>query len=93
MDAAAWKAKRGGVNMAQYCRYCSHFITGNGNYCRKKQIEPSDRYAKSTNHCKEFDLNPIDAYYENLKGYRPRKPREKSLLNGQMTVYDLLTEE
>lgn len=64
--------------MAQYCRYCSWFVTGNGNYCTKKQIEPSDSYAKSTNRCKFFDLNPIDAYGENEKGYQPRKMTRKN---------------
>lgn len=61
--------------MTQYCRYCSYFVTGNGNYCEAKHIEPSDRYAKSPNRCKEFDLNPIDAYGENMNGYQPRKPK------------------
>ena len=63
--------------MAQYCRYCMCFVTGNGNWCEKKQIELSDRYAKSTNRCREFELNPIDAYGENEKGYQPRKQAKK----------------
>lgn len=63
--------------MAQYCRYCSAFVTGNGNYCYERNIEPSDRYAKSPNHCKKFDFNPIDAYGENAKGYTPRKSQRK----------------
>lgn len=63
--------------MIQYCRYCSWFVTGNGNYCLEKGIEPSDKYAKSPNNCKQFDLNPIDAFGENEKGYLPRKQRKK----------------
>ena len=63
--------------MAQYCRYCNWFVTGNGNYCNKRMIEPSDRYAKSTNKCKYFELNPMDAFMENEKGYQPRKPKAK----------------
>lgn len=63
--------------MAQYCRYCEWFVTGNGNYCTKRMIEPSDRYAKSTNHCKHFILNPMDAFMENENGYQPRKPKAK----------------
>lgn len=62
--------------MAQYCRYCSWYVTGNGNYCEKRMIEPTDEYAKKPNHCRHFDLNPIDAYGENSKGYQPRKPKE-----------------
>ena len=72
--------------MTQYCRYCSWFVTGNGNYCNEKGIEPSDRYAKSPNRCKEFNLNPIDAYGENEKGYQPREPKQKI---GQQIKMDL----
>ena len=61
--------------MAQYCRYCNNFVTGNGNYCEVREFEPSDQYAKRTNHCKDFDLNPIDAYGENPNEYQPRKPK------------------
>ena len=42
-----------------------------------KEKELSSAYAKRTNHCKDFSLNPIDAYGENLNGYRPRKPKRK----------------
>lgn len=61
--------------MAQYCGYCAWFVTGNGNYCEIKKTEPSDGYAKRPNRCKEFELNPIDAYGENKEGYHPRKPK------------------
>lgn len=76
--------------MAQYCRYCSHFFTGNGNWCEVKEIQPSDSYAKSTNHCKEFELNPIDAYFENPNEYTPReyKPRKRVKKNyEQLKMY------
>lgn len=58
--------------MTQYCRYCTAFVTGNGNWCDVKQFSPTDKQAKSPNKCKMFKLNPIDAYFENEKGYRPR---------------------
>lgn len=74
--------------MAQYCRYCSWFVTGNGNYCEKKRIEPSDSYAKSTNKCKDFDLNPIDAFGENQKGYTPRKTKQKDGI--QMSIREMI---
>jgi len=64
-------------NMAKYCRYCSWFVTGNGDYCTLKEKELSSTYAKRTNQCKDFSLNPIDAYGENLKGYQPRMPKRK----------------
>ena len=64
--------------MTQYCRYCAWFVCGNGEYCEKKDLEPSERYAKSPNRCKEFELNPIDAYGENKEGYRPIEKRKKS---------------
>lgn len=74
--------------MNQYCRYCSHFCIGNGNYCEAKGTNPTDSYAKSVNHCKEFDFCEIDAYYAWRTGdpdkaiYRPRgkyKHREKRM--------------
>ena len=74
--------------MAQYCRYCSWFVTGNGNYCEKKCFEPSNSYAKSTNRCKDFDLNPIDAYGESPNGYQPRKPKQKD--GDQIRMEELL---
>lgn len=64
--------------MAQYCRYCTWFVTGNGNWCEKKQTERTDRQAKRTNSCRDFDLNPMDAYQENIIGYRPRKAAKKT---------------
>lgn len=72
--------------MAQYCRYCSHFVTGNGNWCDARKIEPSDRYAKSTNRCRFFDLNPMDAFFENEKGYQPRKTAKKNWKQIRMEV-------
>ena len=63
--------------MAKYCRYCSWFVTGNGDYCTLKEKELSSTYAKRTNQCADFSLNPIDAYGENLNGYQPRKPKRK----------------
>lgn len=62
--------------MAQYCRYCQNFVTGNGNYCEVKRTEPTDAQAKRVNHCKQFELNPMDAFMDNEKGYQPRAPRE-----------------
>lgn len=63
--------------MAQYCRYCNNFVTGNGNYCEVKRTEPTDAQAKRANRCKLFELNPMDAFGENEKGYRPRKAVRK----------------
>lgn len=64
--------------MTQYCRYCAWFVAGNGEYCEAKGWEPTERYAKSPNRCKEFELNPVDAYGENLKGYQPRGKRPEN---------------
>ena len=74
-------------NMAKYCRYCSWFVTGNGDYCTKKEKELSSTYAKRTNQCGDFTLNPIDAYGENLNGYQPRKPKRK---DGQQLKMELV---
>lgn len=62
--------------MAQYCRYCTWFVCGNGNYCEARDIEPSDGYATKPNKCKHFDLNPIDAYGINPNEYKPKKQKK-----------------
>lgn len=72
--------------MTQYCRYCAHFVCGNGEWCEAKQWEPSELYAKSPNRCKEFELNPIDAYGENEKGYQPRKSVKKNYKQIRMEI-------
>lgn len=58
--------------MKQYCRYCIHLVTGNGIYCTKRNREYTEQYAKSTNNCGDFELNVIDAFFENERGYQPR---------------------
>lgn len=74
--------------MAQYCRYCSNMVCGDANYCTVKKECFTDQYIKSTNNCKDFDFNPIDALGENVKGYQPRIPKEKQeeQVTGQMTL-------
>ena len=67
-----WKEEN---DMAKYCRYCSWFVTGNGDYCTLKEKELSSTYAKRTNQCGDFALNQIDAFGENEKGYQPRKQK------------------
>ena len=70
--------------MKQYCRYCRWLVTGNGIWCEKRQRTYSENYAKSTNNCGDFELNVVDAFFENEKGYQPRE--EKPLANDrQMT--------
>ena len=61
--------------MKQYCRYCIYLVTGNGIYCTKRKREYSEQYAKSTNNCGDFELNVIDAFGENKRGYQPREPK------------------
>ncbi len=63
--------------MTQYCRYCSHMVCGDANYCSKKEQCYSDEHIKRTNKCKDFDFNPIDALYENQEGYKPRVIKQK----------------
>lgn len=72
--------------MKQYCRYCAGLVAGNGTYCTKKNKEMSDSAAKHTNKCKDFELNPIDAFGE-TDGYKPRKERRSKLTDGtQLTI-------
>lgn len=74
--------------MKQYCRYCSSLIYGDVPYCEKQERVMSESAAKRVNTCKDFDLNPIDAFGENEKGYRPRRertPEEIALKKNQVS--------
>lgn len=72
--------------MKQYCRYCAYLTTGNGIWCEKRKREYSESYAKSTNNCGDFQLNVIDAFFENDKSYQPKE----NVLPGyeQITFFD-----
>lgn len=59
----------------QRCRYCANLVVGNGIYCTKRKREYTEQYAKSTNNCGDFELNVIDAFFENERGYQPREPK------------------
>lgn len=64
--------------MAQYCRYCAYMVCGDANWCSEKKKTFTEKQICSTNRCKDFELNPIDALGINSDGYKPRKPKEKS---------------
>ena len=64
-------------NMTQYCRYCSFMVCGDANYCSVRETTYSDSYIKNPNRCKDFELNPVDALYENPDGYRPIKQKQE----------------
>ena len=58
--------------MKQYCRYCSHMICGDANYCEVRQRCFSNFTLKCANGCKDFDFNAIDALGINRNEYKPR---------------------
>lgn len=60
----------------QYCRYCSFMVCGDANYCEVKHKTFSTKYIKRQNNCKFFVLNPMDALFENERGYRPRERKK-----------------
>ena len=62
--------------MKQYCRYCSWFVCGNGEYCERLNKEMSEYGAKRANKCRFFDFNEIDAYNIEHK-YKPHKQKEE----------------
>lgn len=80
--------------MAQYCRYCNNLVTGNGIYCTAKNKTMAESTAKTTNNCKLFIFNRMDAFYENMDGYKSKKPPKFSGDNciGQIKL-DLNVEE
>ena len=61
--------------MIQRCRFCRWLITDPNIYCTKRNREYTEQYAKSTNNCGDFELNVIDAFFENERGYQPREPK------------------
>lgn len=79
--------------MAQYCRYCAELVVGDVAYCEKKKKVIPQHLAKTTNYCPFYDLNSIDAFGENEKGYKPRhKKEEDPQCDGQMSISDLYDE-
>lgn len=83
----------GGGRMAQYCRYCSALVVGNIAYCTTKKKEIQEHLAKTTNYCPHYDLNPIDAFGENKKGYQPRNAKVVvEQCDGQMDISYFLGE-
>lgn len=72
----------------QYCRYCAHCIVGDVVYCEKRKRTYSESYAKSTNNCGDFELNVIDAFFENERGYQPRESKPE-VDDRQITFEDL----
>lgn len=79
--------------MAQYCRYCSSLVVGDIAWCQEKKKEIPEHLAKTTNYCQLYDLNPIDAFGENEKGYQPRhkKEPEEMMIPGQMNLDDFFS--
>lgn len=58
--------------MTQYCKYCTHMVCGDANYCSIKEETYSEKYICCVNKCKYFDFNPIDARGTGSE-YKPRK--------------------
>lgn len=75
--------------MKQYCRYCCYLVVGDANYCTKHEKTMSEATAKSLNRCGDFAFNPMDAFFENEKGYTPRKQKEQKTeqCNGQISLF------
>lgn len=73
--------------MTQYCRYCSNCHYGDVVYCDIKNKTMSIEKAKRVNHCKDFDFNELDVFYDGDmdKVYKPRKPKKKEC-DGQMRL-------
>lgn len=73
--------------MTQYCRYCNNMVCGDANYCTVHNECYSEEQICRPNKCKEFEFNRIDALWKNLKGYRPRKAKEK-IESAQMPIIE-----
>lgn len=66
--------REGKQTMKQYCRYCSHMICGDANYCEAYHKCFTDEKIKRVNKCKKFSFNEIDALTFNK--YNPRKNKK-----------------
>lgn len=66
------------TKITQYCRYCSQLCYRDvAYYCDIKGVK-SIESCKVPNRCKSFDFDPIDAFFENEKGYRPRRNKDEN---------------
>lgn len=72
--------------MTQYCRYCNNMVCGDANYCTVKETTFTDAYICSTNRCKYFDFNEIDALGMN-RTYKPRERKSKDNDFEQLKFY------
>lgn len=73
--------------MAQYCRYCSELVTGNGIYCQAKNKELSEEYTKRVNRCSQFDFLSLDAYSD--RTYQPRRKRKEKAQLKQISIEEV----
>lgn len=72
--------------MKQYCRYCSFCVVGDIVWCSRYAKTIKESTAKSINNCSGFELNPMDAFFENERGYKPREPK-KEQCDGQIELF------
>ena len=86
--------------MAQYCRYCDHLrLLGYAKLgeikCLAHQASITEKQAKHTNECKQFELNQVDALRQNTKGYKPTGIRivQYGGLGKQIRIEDVMEGE
>lgn len=74
--------------MIQFCRYCAFLCVGDTPYCSEKKQTMSEAAAKSPNRCHSFAMNPMDAFGENARGYKPqnKKAPKKHQCDGQINL-------
>lgn len=73
--------------MKKYCRYCSNFCCGNGEWCEEFQKTLSESYAKRPNNCEKFNFCSIDAY-DSTREYKPRERcKDDDFDSKQMTLF------
>ena len=79
--------------MKQYCRYCSFCFASDDYRCsyHPKGLEPhwTREQINRLNHCPNFDLSPLGDV-DTGKMYQPRKERKKQVMDGQITMEELM---
>ena len=81
---------RGGVVMAQFCRYCEHMHVTAFGFCDQKNRFYPIEHLTHTNNCALFAYNPIDVLRRNRYGHQPRVKEDTDCDPNQTTIFDLI---
>ena len=80
--------------MKQYCRYCINLCVNNVPYCMEHKKTKSKSSCIRPNNCKDFEFADCEPEFQDAfgetNGYKPRKPKQKQQIDGQLSILDLI---